>query len=299
MITQLENCSVGAPITRQGVSLFPVYVHQRSISVMGGGAESVRVTERERADVPSLLVDNPNQSHVLIAEGETLSGGRQNRLMNVSVLVPAQTQIEVPVSCVEAGRWNGGTVFGRAHSVAPRRVRRGTAVSVTRNLRSHNSRHSDQSLVWEMVDYELRAGGVQSETRALSELSAREQREDALSQSIEELINRGPLPGQSGIVVSFGSRVVATDVFATSELLRENWASLIRGYLLEARGTVRGTPSATKALGFLKEASKRVVSVAPGVGLGDEYRIESSKIAGQALILDDVLVHASAFALAA
>jgi len=68
---------------------------------------------------------------------------------------------------------------------------------------------------------------------------------------------------------------------------------------MKARREPKGTPSATKALRFLEKASQRVVAVSDGVGIGREHRIASSKIAGQALTLDDVLVHASAFALAA
>ena len=33
-------------------------------------------------------------------------GAKQNRVFNLTILVPAQTELLVPVSCVEAGRWN-------------------------------------------------------------------------------------------------------------------------------------------------------------------------------------------------
>ena len=35
-------------------------------------------------------------------------GAQQNRTFDVSVLVAARAQLQVPVSCVEAGRWDGG-----------------------------------------------------------------------------------------------------------------------------------------------------------------------------------------------
>jgi hypothetical protein len=35
--------------------------------------------------------------------------GAQNRTMNVTVLVPAKSQTSIPVSCVEAHRWNTST----------------------------------------------------------------------------------------------------------------------------------------------------------------------------------------------
>ena len=45
-----------------------------------------------------------------------------------------------------------------------------------------------------------------------------------------EIVAAGPLPGQNGVVVSHGSRVVAMDVFASEELLAQAWESLVRGY---------------------------------------------------------------------
>jgi hypothetical protein len=133
----------------------------------------------------------------------------------------------------------------------------------------------------------------------VEQLAERERRDHRLAEAIAELVARGPLPGQCGIVVTHGRRVVAAEIYGSGELLATAWETLIRGYLLEARREPKGTPSATKALRFLEKASQRVVAVSEGVGLGREHRIASSKIAGQALTLDEVLVHASAFALAA
>ena len=299
MITPLAHASVGSPITRAGASFFPVYLHQSGPDILAGPNSHIVVTEKPGASVPTLLVANPNTAPVLITEGETLIGGWQNRVVNVSVLVPASAQLEIPVSCVEAGRWGGAREFSGRGPKAPRRVRRDTTYSVTDNMREGRNRQANQGAVWAAVDHELNAGGIAAPTRAVAQLNEWERRDQQLREAIAELTARGPLPGQCGIVVALGRRVVAADVYATPNMLQNSWEMLIRGFMLESRGNVEGTPSATKALRFLEKAAKRVVAVSDGVGLGREHRIASSKIAGQALTLDDVLVHASAFALAA
>ncbi len=38
-------------------------------------------------------------------DSEELIGAKQNRILNVSVMVPPHTTITVPVTCVEQGRW--------------------------------------------------------------------------------------------------------------------------------------------------------------------------------------------------
>ena len=133
----------------------------------------------------------------------------------------------------------------------------------------------------------------------MEQLAEREHRDQRLAAAIGELVARGPLPGQSGIVVTHGRRIFAAAIYGGNELLTAAWETLVRGYPLEARGEARGIPSASKALRFLKEVSQCVVAVNDAVGLGRGYRIASGKIAGQALTSNDKLGLASAIALAA
>ena len=58
-------------------------------------------------------------------------------------------------------------------------------------------------------------------------------------------------------------------------------------------------PSAGRVLRFLRGFAHAEATVAAGAGLGRERHVATDRVAGQALELGDVLVHASAFALAA
>src|SRR3954451_7684074 len=73
-------------------------------------AVSRGATVKELADgasVNDLLVANPLDVPVLLYEGEEVLGAQQNRTFDVSVLVGARSELRVPVSCVEHGRWDG------------------------------------------------------------------------------------------------------------------------------------------------------------------------------------------------
>ena len=50
-------------------------------------------------------------------DGEELIGAKQNHTLNLSILVPAHASIDIPVSCVERGRWHH---LSREFSSAPR-----------------------------------------------------------------------------------------------------------------------------------------------------------------------------------
>ena len=57
----------------------------------------------ESGSVPNLVVTNKADRPLLISEGEILVGAKQNRVVNVTVLVAAGVKFLMPVSCVEAG----------------------------------------------------------------------------------------------------------------------------------------------------------------------------------------------------
>jgi len=297
-IEQLERASIGRPLTRGGVSLFPVYIHGTDGLDIAARPADLTISEQPSAEVPTITVTNPGRRPTLLVEGETVTGGQQNRVLNVSVLVPAASTIEVPVSCVEAGRWNGRAAFERGRTFAPRRVRRVKTASVAASVRSSGGHHSDQGAVWQEIDRELDLLAVPSATRAFHDAEVALER-DGRAEVLSELTQAGPLPGQCGVVFGHGGRVVAAEIFATSELLAANWEGLVRAALLDSPVVVEGRPSVSRALRFVNRLATGSATRAPGVGLGEEAHIRTSRLVGQALLFEGGLVHASAFALAA
>jgi hypothetical protein len=100
-------------------------------------------------------------------------------------------------------------------------------------------------------------------------------------------------------VVAHGQRIVNAELFATHEALCANWEALMRGIVLDAPGDHNLRPSATAALKFLSRLAKAEIITKPGVGLGTEEHVRSTRLVGHSLSFEGALVHASAFALAA
>lgn len=297
-IEQLDRASIGRPLTRGGVSLFPVYIHGTGGLDIAARPADLTISEQASAEVPTITVTNPGGRATLLVEGETVTGGQQNRVLNVSVLVPAASTIEVPVSCVEAGRWGGRAEFERGRTFAPRRVRRVKNATVARSVHASGTKYSDQGAVWNAIDVELDALAVTSRTRAFHDAEVALERDDRAA-VLAELVEAGPLPGQCGLVFGHGGRIVSAEIFATHELLVANWEGLVRAALLDSPVVVEGRPSVSRALRFVNRLATGTATRSPGVGLGEETHIRTSRLVGQALLFEGGLVHASAFALAA
>src|SRR6185437_2130827 len=81
----------------------------------------VSVTETEQATVPELRLMSKGDLPTLILGGEQVIGGLQHRIVNTTLLVPARSVFDLPVSCVEQGRWSEQTVaFGVGETAFPK-----------------------------------------------------------------------------------------------------------------------------------------------------------------------------------
>lgn len=70
-------------------------------------AGSITITEVSESGVfAQLQAVNVGARPVLLLDGEEVTGAKQNRIVNLTVLVDAVTVVELPVSCVEQGRWS-------------------------------------------------------------------------------------------------------------------------------------------------------------------------------------------------
>ena len=294
-ITSLNTVSVGLPLSRLGISLFPVYLPGNNLPTIGTGRDAGLIIEEcGQATVPHLVAVNPTNQPILVVEGEQLVGGDQNRTANVSVLVPPGQTINIPVSCLEAGRWGDSRRFEQGRSFAPRRVRRVKHAGVRRSLVATGGRNSDQGAVWGVIDHELSFLAVDSSTSSMADAEIVFEKNHRLGEVVEELESKGPLLEQCGLVVAHGSRVVSAEIFGAPELLQAHWGSLVRACFLE-KPTSDGRASATVALKVLSRFGAADSTDVPGVGLGLEHHVCIGRSTGQVLTLDDALVHMSLF----
>ena len=76
----------------------------------GAAARARDHRDRRPAASPSSRSTTRSTSNVLLYDGEELVGAKQNRILNVTVLVAAGATLPIPVSCVEQGRWTRARV---------------------------------------------------------------------------------------------------------------------------------------------------------------------------------------------
>jgi len=295
-ITAIKEANIGKPKTRLGTTIYPVFTPNDSPKNIKIATDDLVVSELESASVPQIQVHNPTDSPLLIPAGKVLSGGRQTRTVNVSILVAPGSTIVIPVSCVEAGRWYGQHRFEDSRRFASRRVRMEKQRSVARNVKNLRTKMSDQSAVWHSIDSEMAARNLFSDTKNF--LFAEESLDDEKGRFsvVQELLSEGPEPQQNGIAIAQGDKIVSVEIFASPDALKTSYEALIRSAIFESPGKKVESPSEGAVQAFFDQILSAETTKATGVGLGTEYHIENEDFVAHALAYEGKFLHVNAFA---
>lgn len=259
---------------------------------------SVVVEElRDGAAVPLVLVDNRGDVAVLALFGEQLHGALQNRTVNASFLVPARAQLELDVSCVEVGRWQGRAAFRGTSAVIAQTIRSKIERAV-RTARQRGRRfQADQHEVWAEVDELLARSGVESPSRAYADYV--EANREAL---VAAAAGFHPVRGQVGFVAAIDGALVGLEAIGRPEVFEAAFAGLLDAYLVDALelAALRREPSPAPrpALAdpeaLLEALATAPAADGPSLGLGHDVRLGDGRVRGCALVAGDV-VHLTAF----
>ena len=288
------NIQLGDPVEHRGVVITPLFPRRAPEAAYLTLDEALplglRVTEIDTAgSVPELAVANPLATDVLLYDGEELVGAKQNRILNVTVLVGAKSQARIPVSCVEQGRWHtqSEAFTAASHTASPEVRSRKAAQLEAEPL----ARGIAQSEVWDAVAATAARHRVDSPTAAQADVFR------AREHDLGELRAAFPLlPGQSGALLALGTETFCLDWVSRPAAFARLYPKLLDGYLLDAleRPDGVGAPPGQLAQ-FVSALAQATATRRPSAGRGEDVRLRSVGCRGSGLELDGELLQLSAF----
>jgi hypothetical protein len=299
-----EPLRLGDPDVHGPLAVFPIFgpaPRAEYLAFAQGRAHGAAIKELEsRASVNDLLVLNPTDHAILLYEGEEVLGAQQNRTFDVSVLVGARSQLRVPVSCVEAHRWDGGR-HDESFSPAPQ-----TAYPALRHMKNRAAGASVaagtgpralQGEVWNEIAGKSARMDVHSNTDAMHDIY------DGRRARLDECLAAIRLhDAQTGALVLIGGRPVVLDHVSRPDVFAALHAPLVQGYALDALehgATADATPPARPgtqtAAAFLRHVLRARITEHDGIGLGRDLRFAQTRVAGAGLVVGDELVQLTAF----
>jgi hypothetical protein len=293
----LSDLSTDEPIAWRRVRIIPLRLRTMAdleyLTLDDSMPESLIVVEETSASgsVPELQVRNRARSRVFIPEGSTLTGAKQNRVVNLSVMVAPESVTVIPVSCVERGRWRSLSSHFGYGAFADSPLRSMMCAGATASLKRTGKVHVDQGAVWSHVDAMLENAGAGSPTQAYHAIY------EKWHQELADYEVRLPAPDNAcGVAVEIDGTLEAVDLFDKPNTLRKLWPKLVRSYLLTALRPEARRGSKTDVKGFLERVLSSTGESHETVGIGTTIRLTNPEAVGAVLVCDDRLVHMSLFA---
>jgi len=303
--------TVGHPTRHRALAVYPLKA-ERPVAAFAylvlddaiktGG---FRVTEvSDSGTVPRLRAVNDSAEAVFLLDGEQLIGAKQNRVLNLSLMLAAKSETEIPVACVEAGRWRTESrYFAAAEEAYFARGRAQQMADVSRSLSEFRiacrddgavwDASTDQGAVWESIAAKSARMNVSSPTSAMRGIYESRRHE------VQDYLDAIPVEaGQIGAAYALGDKLIGFEVFDGDTTFKKLAGKLAASYALDAIELDQPAepPGVDQVRAFIQALRSAPQERSATAGIGETVRLSTDGLVGAALEVDGACVHLAAFA---
>ena len=251
------------------------------------------------AQVNQLVLVNHGKRPLLLLAGEIVTGGKQDRIVGKDRIIPADSDADLSVFCVEPGRWTGASAkFSTTGAYGDSNL----SYMAQPSVRAQAMDKKDQQKVWDEVNKSKREmsqlavvaaapsaaaeiNGITSYARVMENREVAKQVDTVaapIMHSYQSMIHELRQRNAVGVVVAVNGQIIWADVFASTSLLEKYWPKLARSYAAEAveQAHWKGSVSIRAAQEFLDQlgGTHEVADSEPGVYrqsevTGDGYKV--------------------------
>ena len=210
-------------------------------------------------------------------------------------LIAGNTEIIIPVSCVEQGRWNyRSKAFASGERLMPPMMKREKQRTVALNLETGAGFRADQGMIWDEIAEKSERMKVKSSTGAMADLF--EGQKDRLGEYIKAF---HLVDFQVGAIFAINWKVVGLECFFHHNTFAKFFKKLIQSYALDAMDWLKEKEETSVPAAAIRKFTERVNEasrkVFPSLGLGENVRIEGPFATGAALTYKENILHLSIF----
>ena len=237
--------------TYENLRLYPVYANEnfknefrtvgKYLTLQDAIANSkIKATEKNNGgSVNNLTIENISSDTIIIICGDVVKGGKQDRIIQDDILLkPKSGKQDLKVFCVESGRWTAVAntrMSSRNNTEATPAEFKGYYNKGSMSLRKVVEKEKDQAKVWAKVDEINNNNKTSTSTKTYTALSSSIDFSKKLAKYLQFFKNKFTSDQNViGVVVVTGNKVLGCDMFATPELFRNQFESLLHSYATEA-----------------------------------------------------------------
>ncbi|MEP6787617.1 MAG: DUF6569 family protein [Acidobacteriota bacterium] len=240
---QVADYRVSTPYTYKNLTIF--LLHGKDQNAKGNVMTLQEAMEQnlfrvyETGDVNELEVENLSKEFdVFIQSGDIVKGGRQDRVLAVSIIIPARSgRVKIEAFCVESGRW---TKRGEEDST---KFKSSNDRIVTKELKIAANASRSQQEVWSQVS-EAQArlsenvGGTVADGASSSSLQLSLENRKVVATVDEYVRNLSSIVnGKSDVIgyaMAINGKINSADVYVSNALFKKVWSKMLKAAATEA-----------------------------------------------------------------
>ena len=289
-VGQSNNYRISAPVTYKNLTIF--LIHGKDQSTKGNMLTLQEALERklfavyETSSVNELEVENLSKEFdVFIQSGDIVKGGKQDRILAVSIIIPARSgRVKIEAFCVESGRWTKrGSEDSNKFTTSNDRI-------VTKELKIAANAARSQAEVWAKVgeaqaSLSRNVGGSVASADSTSSLQLSLENKKVTA-TVDEYIKKlsNAVDGQSDVIgyaFAVNGKINSADIYVSNALFKKLWSKMLKASATEAVSAANqvrlAEPVKSAAVkGFLDDAEK-ADSTDKSIGSGASLRTRENK----------------------
>ncbi|MDH3494355.1 MAG: hypothetical protein OEM82_12445 [Acidobacteriota bacterium] len=212
---------------------------KNNILTLGEALENKEFVVYETSDVNELMVQNLSKTHdVFIQSGDIVKGGKQDRVLAVSIIVAARSgKIRIQAFCVESGRWEqrGGEDSGKFSSSNER--------IVSKELKLAANKSKSQREVWSEVSkaqdkLSTVVGTTVNDEKSESSLQLSLENKKVRA-TIEQYLDKlsDITDGKKDVIgyaFAINGKINSADIYVSNSLFKKLWPRMLKAAAIEA-----------------------------------------------------------------
>jgi len=229
---------ITGPYAHENLSVFLIHSpnqDEREFITLDQGLKEgcVKVSEKKQQEVGELQIDNQSEYPLFLQEGDRLQGGKQDRIIIASLVIPAKSgQMPVPAFCIEQSRWHEGELgvhfrYTKNAALAPKATRQAAKFD------------NSQQKVWDSVSRQ-RESTRQYVVGALTSSSLNEALDspevlkisEEFAKALETVLEDHE--DAVGVAIAINGNIEEVNIYPNHALLQKLYPRLLQSYAFQA-----------------------------------------------------------------
>jgi hypothetical protein len=240
---QSPTYRISAPYSHKNLTIFLIHgkdeTSKTNILTLQEAMERKILRVYETSDVNELAVENVSKYFdVFIQSGDIVKGGKQDRILAVSIIIPARSgRITIEAFCVESGRWQkrGNEDAGQFSSSNDRIVSKELKLAANGD-RSQQEVWAKVSEAQDKLSKNLGGAVASANSRSSLQLSLENSKVTATADEyVRKLSNL--VEGRSDVIgyaFAVNGKINSADVYVSNALFKKLWPRMLKAAAIEA-----------------------------------------------------------------